>query len=116
MREMAVEQYTESLTLREMKCVLGENSFGCVLPQGDVSGVDKIEKILKRAGGKPKECELEDYSQGGKGKDKYVVLEKAKDIILEPQNYVELIKGNRLKKAYSLRKHFKPPSEMGRTE
>ncbi len=180
---MAIEQYTESLTLKEMKCVIGENSFGYVFPQGDVSNVDKIEKILKRAGGKPKECEPEDYSQGGKGKakpeyiitfnddihtlivvecknnskkhyseklnrpnsfaidgvlyyakflkdeynviaiavsgtttqnmkvdtfywmrgqDKYTVLEKAKDIILEPRNYVELIKGNKLKKAYSL--------------
>ncbi|MEY8338877.1 hypothetical protein AALB16_12790 [Lachnospiraceae bacterium 62-35] len=180
---MAIEQYTESLTLKEMKCMIGKNSFGYVLPQGDVSDIDKIEKILKRAGGKPKECELEDYSQGGKGKakpeyiitfhddihtlivvecknstkkhcseklnrpnsfavdgvlyyakflkdeyniiaiavsgtttqnmkvdtfywmrgqDKYTVLEKAKDIILEPKNYVELIKGNRLKKAYSL--------------
>ncbi len=172
---MAIEQYTESLTLKEMKCMIGKNSFGYVLPQGDVSGIDKIERILKRAGGKPKECELEDYSLGGKGKakpeyiitfhddihtlivvecknsskkhcserlnrpnafavdgvlyyakffkdeynviaiavsgtttqnmkadafywmrgqDKYTMLEKAKDIILEPQNYVELIKGN----------------------
>lgn len=170
---MAVEQYTESLTLKEMKCVIGKNSFGYVLPQGDVSDADKIETLLKQAGGKPKECELADYSQGGKGKAKpeyvitfdddintimmiecknsvkkhcsknrnkpnmfavdgvlyyakflkkeynviaiavsgtavqnmkadafywmrgqnsYTTLEKAKDIILEPQNYIELIK------------------------
>lgn len=180
---MAIEQYTESLTLREMKSTIGENKFGYVFPQGDVSSVDKIEKLLKMAGGKPKECELEDYSQGGKGKakpeyvitfnddthtiivveckntarkhcsenmnkpsgyavdgvlyyakflkheynviaiaisgttidnmkvdtfywgqgqDVYTTLDKAKDIILEPENYVELIKGNKLKKAYSL--------------
>ena len=180
---MAIEQYTESLTLKEMNCVIGKNPFGCVHPQGDVSGIDKIEKILKQAGGKPKECELWDYSQGGKGKakpeyiitfnddihtiivveckssgqkhcseklnkpsafavdgvlyyakflkneyhvvaiavsgtttqnmkvdtfywmrgqNKYTVLEKAKDIILEPQNYMELIKGNKWRKAYSL--------------
>ena len=37
-----------------------------------------------------------------RGQNTYTVLEKAKDIILEPQNYVELIKGNKLKKAYSL--------------
>ncbi|MCI8509929.1 MAG: N-6 DNA methylase [Lachnospiraceae bacterium] len=37
-----------------------------------------------------------------KGQDSFTVLNKAKDIILEPQNYIELIKGNRLKKAYSL--------------
>lgn len=180
---MANEQYTESLTLKEMKCTIGENAFGYVFPQGDVSSVDKIEKLLKLAGGKPKECDLSDFLQGGKGKakpeyvitfnddihtiivieckntakkhssdklnhpsgyavdgvlyyakflkqeynviaiaisgtnvnnmkvdtfywmqgqDTYTKLEKAKDIILEPQNYVELIKGNKLKKAYSL--------------
>ncbi len=179
---MAIEQYTESLTLKEMKCVVGKNPFGYVFPQGDVSDIDKIEKILKQAGGKPKECKLEDYNKGGKGKakpeyiitfhddihtliviecknsskkhcsekfnrpnsfavdgvlyyakflkneynviaiavsgttiqnmkvdtfywmrgqDKYSILDKAKDIILEPQNYLELIKGNKLRKAYS---------------
>ena len=166
-----------------MKCTIGKNPFGYVFPQGDVSNVDKIEKLLKQAGGKPKECRLEDYSQGGRGKAKpeyvitfdddihtiivvecknsakkhcskdlnkpsifsvdgvlyyakflkeeynviaiavsgtstqnmkvdtfywmcgqnnYTVLEKSKDIILEPQNYIELIKGNKLQKAYSL--------------
>ena len=180
---MAIEQYTESLTLKEMKCTLGKNSFGYVFPQGDVASINKIEELLKKAGGKPKECDLDDFSQGGngkakpeyvitfnddihtiivieckntvkkhcsehcnrpsafavdgvlyyakflkqaynvvalaisgtnvdnmkvdtfywvKGQEKYTVLKKAKDIILEPQNYIELIKGNKLKKAYSL--------------
>lgn len=180
---MAVEQYTESLTLKEMKCTIGENKFGYVFPQGDVSHIDKMEKLLKQAGGKPKECALNDFSLGGKGKakpeyiitfhddihtilvvecknsakkhrserlnrpggyavdgvlyyakflkqaynviavavsgttienmkvdtfywaqgqDAYTVMEKAQDIILEPQNYIALIKGDKLKKAYSL--------------
>lgn len=180
---MPIEQYTESLTLREMKCILGENSFGYVFPQGDVLAIDKIHNLLKKAGGKPKECELSDYSKGGAGKAKpeyiitfnddihtiivvecknsskkhqsekmnrpngfavdgalyyakflkeeynviavaisgtttanmkvdtyywlkgqetYSMLAKAKDIILEPKNYIELIKGNKLQKAYSL--------------
>ena len=43
---MAIERYTESLTLNEMKCTIGKNSFGYVFPQGDVSDVDKIEKIV----------------------------------------------------------------------
>ena len=30
---MAIEQYTESLTLKEMKCAIGENEFGYVFPQ-----------------------------------------------------------------------------------
>ncbi len=67
---MAIEQYTESLTLKEMKCTIGENQFGYVFPQGDVSSVDKIEELLKKAGGKPKQCELGDYTQGGNGKAK----------------------------------------------
>ncbi len=180
---MAVEQYTESLTLKEMKCVIGKNHFGYVFPQGDVSNIEKIELLLRQAGGKPKECEIDDFSMGGKGKAKpeYIItfndniheiivvecknsvkkhcspdknrpsdyavdgvlyyakflkqeynviaiavsgtqinnmkvdtfywmkgqstfsmLEKAKDIILEPFNYIELIKGSRLRKAYSL--------------
>ena len=181
--DMAIEQFTESLTLSEMKSVLGKNSFGYVFPQGDVSKVGKIEKLLKKAGGKPVNCAMSDFNQGGAGKakpeyiitfdddihtiivveckksvskhssenldhprdhsvdgalyyakylkeeynvialavsgtqkdkmkvsayywvrqqDTYTELTKARDIILEPQNYIELIKGNKLKKAYSL--------------
>lgn len=180
---MAVEQYTENLTMKEMNCSIGKNNFGYVFPQGDVSKVDKIEKLLKQAGGKPKECDLDDYSKGGNGKAKpefvitfdddintiivvecknsvkkhqseglnkpngyavdgvlyyakflkqeynviavaisgtstsnmkvdtfywqyrmemYSKMIKAKDIILEPKNYLELVKGNKLQKAYSL--------------
>lgn len=180
---MASEQYTESLTLKEMKCSVGKNDFGYVFPQGDVSAVEKIEKLLKKAGGKPKECAIDDFTKGGNGKskpeyiitfdddintiivveckntakkhsssnldkpnafavdgalyyakflkeeynviavaisgttlsnikvdtfywpkayDRYTKFEKARDIILEPRNYVELIKGNKLQKSYSL--------------
>ena len=53
-----------------MKIHLGENDFGYVFPQGDVSSLDKVETILKEAGGKPKECNLEDYSTISKGKAK----------------------------------------------
>lgn len=180
---MAIEQYTESLTLKEMKCNIGKNSFGYVFPQGDISEVDKIEVLLKKAGGKPKDCCLDDYFKGGNGKAKpeyiitfdddintiivveckndvkkhsspnlnkpngyavdgvlyyakflkenynvvavavsgttlnnikvdtyywskgqetYSQFSKARDIILEPKNYLELIKGNKLQKSYSL--------------
>lgn len=182
---MAIEQYTESLTLREMKCVLGDNGWGFVFPQGDVADADKILDLLKKAGGKPTQCNLDDFAAGGSGKAKpefiitfnddvhtiivvecknsvkkhcsvnldcpngYAVdgvlyyakflkesfnviavavsgtkmadvkvdafywgkglttydanlLKKAKDIILEPKNYVKLIKGEKLQKNYSL--------------
>lgn len=180
---MPIEQYTESLTLNEMNCTLGENSFGYVFPQGDVSKIDKMQALLKKAGGKPRECNLNDFSKGGNGKAKpeyiitfnddphtilvveckntikkheskdlnkpndfavdgvlyyskflkaeynviaiaisgttaakvrvdtfywpkeqenFTTLKKVRDIILEPKNYIELIKGNKLQKAYSL--------------
>lgn len=180
---MASEQYTESMTLTEMRCHIGQNNFGYVFPQGDVPDVDKIEILLKQAGGKPKHCVITDYEQGGngkakpeyiitfnddistiivveckktvskhntedyscpkdyavdgalyyakylkneynviavgvsgtkkekmkanafywmKGQDTYSEMAKARDIILEPKNYIELVKGNKLKKAYSL--------------
>lgn len=67
---MAIEQYTESLTLHEMKCTIGENPFGYVFPQGDCESVDKIDNLLKKTGGKPKECGLSDFSVTGSGKAK----------------------------------------------
>ena len=180
---MAIEKYTEDLTLKEMKITLGNNGWGYVFPQGDVAAVDKLNDLLKKAGGKPKYCHLEDFVQGGKGKakpeyiitfnddihtvivvecknaskkhnsanldcpnafavdgvlyyakflkdeynviavavsgtttanmkvdafhwlrgqDTYLPLKKAKDIILEPKNYIKLVKGEKLQKAYSL--------------
>ena len=180
---MAIEQYTESLTLQEMNAHLGENGFGFVFPQGDVTTITKIEDLLKRAGGKPKLCDIDDYSLGGNGKAKpeYIItlnsdpntiiiveckkslnkheslnrncprdyavdgvlyyakylkneynviavavsgttaekkkvnayywpknisvfseLKKATDIILEPENYLKLVKGEKLQKKYSL--------------
>lgn len=190
---MPIEQYTESLTLREMKCVLGDNGWGHVFPQGDVSAVDKIEQLLKKAGGKPAHCALDDFTQGGngKGKPEYIItmnddantilvvecknsvkkhrsenlayprgfavdgvyyyakflkeeynviavavsgttlekmkvnafywqkgqckplpLEKATDIILEPKNYIKLVKGEKLQKAYSIDEIRKTAIEM----
>jgi predicted RNA methylase len=83
---MPIEQYTESIVLQEMKCALGENDFGFCFPQGDVEPIGKLEKALKRAGGKPALCALEDYSQGGSGKAKpeYVITfnKKPKTIIV----------------------------------
>jgi len=180
---MAVEMYTESLTLREMKCILGNNKWGYVFPQGDVSSVEKLENLLKKAGGKPIHCALDDFTQGGngkakpefiitmnddantvivvecknsvkkhasidlnnprgfsvdgvlyyakfikdeynviavaisgttlanmkvntfywqKGQDTFLPLRKATDIILEPKNYIKLVKGEKLQKDYSL--------------
>lgn len=62
------ERVTEDLVLSEMQAVLGENDFGFVFPQGQTPGLDKVNKALKQAGGKPKHCPLIDYSCGGTGK------------------------------------------------
>lgn len=67
---MAIEQFTENLTLKEMKCDIGKNSFGYVYPQGDVSDVDKIERLLKYAGGKPNESNVHELFDDAKGKAK----------------------------------------------
>ena len=67
---MANEQFSEAFVLKEMRCNLGENEFGKVYPQGDVPDVSAIEKLLKKAGGKPRECDIDDYTQGGSGKGK----------------------------------------------
>lgn len=190
---MAIERYAESLTLDEMKCKLGDNGWGMVYPQGDIAEIDKIDKLLKKAGGKPKQCAIEDYTGGGNGKAKpeYIItfhddmhtiivveckstakkhqsnkfdcpigyavdgalyyakflkkeydviavavsgttvsnmkvdafhwprgqntffpIEKAKNIILEPKNYIKLIRGEKLQKDYSLDKIRETAIEM----
>jgi len=67
---MANEQYSEQLVEVEMNIRKGENSFGFVFPQGDIQGIEKIENLLKKSGGKPDLCELSDFSKGGNGKAK----------------------------------------------
>ena len=42
---MPIEQYTESLTLHGMKCVIGENDFGYVYPQGDVADTSDTARM-----------------------------------------------------------------------
>lgn len=63
-----IEQYTEELTLKEMKLSLGENKKCFVFPQGDIEDLDKINNILKKVGGKPKKQELQDFEILTKGK------------------------------------------------
>ena len=75
-----------------------------------VDGVLYYAKFLKReynviavaVSGTSKENMKADAYYWQKGQEEYTVLKKAKDIILEPENYVELMKGNKLRKAYSL--------------
>ncbi|MFX4154581.1 N-6 DNA methylase [Aliarcobacter butzleri] len=65
-----IEQFTEDLTKKLMSFDIGENNFGYVYPQGNVFDIKKISDLLSKAGGKPKECELYDYSICGTGKAK----------------------------------------------
>lgn len=73
-----VESYTEQLTMSEMSFYLGENDFGYVYPQGNVIDITKIKDALKKAGGKPKDCDLNDYAKGGTGRAKpeYIITLK----------------------------------------
>ena len=91
---MNIEQYTESLTLKEMKIGIGKNDFGYVFPQGDCSEVDKINSALKKAGGKPKKCDLEDFSikSSGKAKPEYIITfnsDKTTIIVVECKRSVK---------------------------
>jgi 16S rRNA G966 N2-methylase RsmD len=72
---MANEQYCEQLVKNEMNIQIGKNHFGFVFPQGDIIGIKKIEDLLRKAGGKPDNCGLSDFSKGGNGKAKpeYIV-------------------------------------------
>lgn len=65
-----IESYTEELTKELMSFSVGENDFGYVYPQGNVHDISKLNELLCDAGGKPKECNLYDFSLGGTGKAK----------------------------------------------
>lgn len=64
------ERLTEELFLKESKAQIGENPFGFVYEQGDVPNIASIKSCLQRAGGKPKDCAIDDFSCGGTGKAK----------------------------------------------
>jgi type I restriction-modification system DNA methylase subunit len=65
-----IEVYTEELTRELMEFKFGENFFGYVYPQGNIPNLAKLKKCLSNAGGKPKICDLSDYSKGGAGSAK----------------------------------------------
>lgn len=65
-----IEKYTERITEKEMSFEYGKNDFGYVYVQGEDTPNSHINEALKEAGGKPIECELENYSICGTGKAK----------------------------------------------
>lgn len=67
-----IEQYTEALVVDLMDLSLDNSQHEdyIVHPQGYIPSITKIENLLKEAGGKPKDCELSDFTLGGKGKSK----------------------------------------------
>lgn len=67
---MANERASEELVRELMNFNIGENGFGYVFVQGEVTNISTIDETLKTCGGKPKICELSDYSIKGKGKGK----------------------------------------------
>jgi type I restriction-modification system DNA methylase subunit len=56
------ERNTEWLFLKESGVDLGENDFGYVFAQGKAIGFDGIMKLLKKMGGKPETCDLDDFT------------------------------------------------------
>ena len=61
------ERNTEWLFLKEAGIELGENDFGYVFAQGKATSYDDISDLLRKMGGKPDICDLEDYSTIGTG-------------------------------------------------
>ena len=61
------ERITEHLLLKEMGIEFGKNNFCCVYEQGDVKNRQDIMDLLAKAGGKPSNCELDNYSIQSKG-------------------------------------------------
>jgi len=56
------ERNTEWLFMKESGIELGENDFGYVFAQGKADGFDNITKLLKKMGGKPDVCELDNFT------------------------------------------------------
>lgn len=56
-----VERHAEELIRKEMKIELGKNRFGYVYVQGEKCPISAINNALKRAGGKPLQCALDDF-------------------------------------------------------
>ena len=83
---MASERLTEDLTQKEMDFSLGKNPWGVVYPQSDASNINgDLREALVRAGGKPKNCELNQYDCGGKGigKPEFVItFDKVRDTVI----------------------------------
>ncbi|MCM1306397.1 MAG: N-6 DNA methylase [Bacteroides sp.] len=67
---MSNERYSENLVLEEMGVHLGKNDFGYVFPQGETGNYGEIEKCLRKMGGKPSVCKLDDMLTVGLGKAK----------------------------------------------
>ncbi len=67
---MKIEMYAEKLVLDAMNITIGQNNFGYVYPQGNMEKATKLEELLKKAGGKPKECGVYEYPGDSKGKGK----------------------------------------------
>lgn len=102
------ERYTEGIFLVESGCSIGENDFGTVFPQGDVTGYDTIDRRLKQMGGKPDVCDIDNYDSGGGGKR----LGKAQPEFIvtfnEDKNTILLVECKKSTKDHESEKHNMP--------
>ncbi len=90
---MKSEQHTETLISEQMNFRNGKNEWGYVYPQGNTEEFIQLDKLLKKSGGKPKECDLYDYTVTGSGKAKpefVIALDKKNDtlIVIEAKNTI----------------------------
>lgn len=81
------ERETEVFTLQMLGLSLDkeENDNCFVYAQGDCSKInDEIKKVLKEAGGKPDNCNIDEFDKGGKGSanPEFMILPKNKSNLL----------------------------------
>lgn len=69
------EQWTENLVRKLMQFEIGQNDGFYVYPQSVDTRLSAIKECLDRAGGKPNECALSDFSSSTKGsaKPEYII-------------------------------------------
>lgn len=78
---MSSERTSEQLVSTLMNFQIGNNSFGNVYAQGEETNISDIDNALKKCGGKPKKCELNDFTTHGSNKGKPEFILTLKNII-----------------------------------
>ncbi|MCL2373677.1 MAG: SAM-dependent methyltransferase [Treponema sp.] len=100
------ERNTEWLFLKASGVELDENNFGYVFAQGKANGFDNLTKLLKKMGGKPDICDLNDFtvSKTGTAMPEYLITFK------EDKKTIMVVECKANEKQHESEKRNKPKS------